>query len=124
MIFAEKLVTAVQRGTANTRWRDYADVYLLSGKHQVDGEEVRESVRRVAAYRSAPTSPLSVVLAGYSDIAQSKWAAWLRKQELTERLPLVFDEVLADVKRFADPLLKGAEALGQWDPESRAWPGH
>lgn len=30
MVLAEKLVTAVQRGTANTRWRDFADVYLLT----------------------------------------------------------------------------------------------
>jgi len=28
MILAEKIVTGVERGTANTRWRDYADVYL------------------------------------------------------------------------------------------------
>jgi len=33
MVLAEKFVTAVQRGTANTRWRDGADIYLLSGRH-------------------------------------------------------------------------------------------
>ncbi len=121
MIFAEKIVTAVQRGIANTRWRDYADVYLLTGKHRVDGDEVRESVRRVAAYRSAPISALSVVLTGYSDVAQNKWAAWLRKQELTERLPRVFNEVLVEVQKFADPLTDDAEPLGQWDPRLRTW---
>jgi TPP-dependent indolepyruvate ferredoxin oxidoreductase alpha subunit len=92
----------VQRGIANTRWRDYADVYLLSGRHRVDGDEVRESVRRVATYRSAPLSELSVVLAGYSNIAQSKWAAWVRKQDLSERLPFTFEEVAgrgAEVRR-------------------------
>jgi hypothetical protein len=72
MIFAEKIVTAVQRGVANTRWRDYADVYLLSRRHRVAGDEVRESVRRVVAHRSAPRSPLSLVLAGYSAVAQTK----------------------------------------------------
>jgi hypothetical protein len=30
MVLAEKIVTAVQRGTANTRWRDYADLYTSS----------------------------------------------------------------------------------------------
>lgn len=33
MVHAEKIVTAVARGTVNTRWRDFADVYLLSGRH-------------------------------------------------------------------------------------------
>jgi hypothetical protein len=32
MVLAEKTVTAVERGTANTRWRDFADIYLLTGK--------------------------------------------------------------------------------------------
>ena len=31
MVYAEKVVTAIQRGIANTRWRDFADLYLLSG---------------------------------------------------------------------------------------------
>lgn len=33
MVYAEKLVTALQRGTVNTRWRDFADVWTLSGAH-------------------------------------------------------------------------------------------
>ena len=39
-VLAEKLVTAVQRGEANTRWRDFADVYLLTGSHAVHGVEI------------------------------------------------------------------------------------
>src|ERR1035437_2247941 len=31
MVFAEKIVTAVQRGTVNTRWRDYADTIVVVG---------------------------------------------------------------------------------------------
>jgi hypothetical protein len=57
MILAEKLVTAVQRGIANTRWRDFADVYLMTGKHVVAGREVRESIRRVALHRRAVLVP-------------------------------------------------------------------
>lgn len=30
MIHAEKIVTAIQRGTANTRWRDFGDIWRLS----------------------------------------------------------------------------------------------
>lgn len=121
MIFAEKLVTAVQRGTANTRWRDFADVYLLSGKHGVDGDEVREAIRRVAVHRSAQLSPLSVVLNGYEAIAQNRWAAWVRKLELVDRLPLSFKEVFDAVRRLADPLLGDGELPDRWDPHQRAW---
>lgn len=40
MVFAEKIITALQRGTINTRWRDFADVYLLASRHGVDGAEL------------------------------------------------------------------------------------
>lgn len=57
MIIAETLVTAVQRGTANTRWRDFADVYMMTGKHAVRALEVRESIRLVALHRHATLAP-------------------------------------------------------------------
>ncbi|MQA83912.1 MAG: nucleotidyl transferase AbiEii/AbiGii toxin family protein [Streptosporangiales bacterium] len=56
MVYAEKIVTAVQRGTANTRWRDFADLYLLAGRHDVRGQDLRSAIVKVAAYRQV-TAP-------------------------------------------------------------------
>lgn len=36
MVYAEKVVTALQGGTVNSRWRDFADLYLLPGRHATD----------------------------------------------------------------------------------------
>jgi AbrB family looped-hinge helix DNA binding protein len=33
MVCSEKIVTAVARGTVDTRWRDFADLYLLTRRH-------------------------------------------------------------------------------------------
>jgi hypothetical protein len=33
MVLAKKIVTALQRGVANTRWRDFGDIWSLSGSH-------------------------------------------------------------------------------------------
>jgi hypothetical protein len=53
MEFAEKIVTAAQRGTVNTRWRDYADIALLSAAHDVNGDELAASIDVVATHRNA-----------------------------------------------------------------------
>jgi hypothetical protein len=53
MVLAERIVTAIQRGTANTRWRDGADIYLLSGRHEIDGTQLHRSLVTVAANRGA-----------------------------------------------------------------------
>ncbi len=43
-VLAEKIVTAMQRGAANTRWRDYADVLILSRDHAVTGDDLHAAV--------------------------------------------------------------------------------
>jgi len=56
---AEKIVTAVQRGTANTRWRDFTDVARLAAVHRVDGGRLSESLRgrspNIGRRRSRPS---------------------------------------------------------------------
>jgi predicted nucleotidyltransferase component of viral defense system len=121
MILAEKLVTAVQRGIANTRWRDFADVYLMTGKHVVNAREVRESIRRVALHRRAALAPLSTVWAGLAELAQRKWSAWVRKQNLVDRLPLAFETVIRANEVFGEPLLKSSDSDERWDPQARRW---
>lgn len=103
LVLAEKIVTALQRGTANTRWRDFVDIENLARRDRDDGDLV-ESIRRVAEYRQAPIRPLSDVLAGYPQIAQQRWAAWRRKQGLATS-SAQFEDLLGQVLAFADPLL-------------------
>ncbi|MBU1910555.1 MAG: nucleotidyl transferase AbiEii/AbiGii toxin family protein, partial [Verrucomicrobia bacterium] len=42
MVFAEKLVTALQRGRASTRWRDFADLFVLVPGDLVEFEIIDE----------------------------------------------------------------------------------
>ncbi len=97
MAHAEKIVTAVARGTASTRWRDFADMYTLTRRHPVDGTELGTSIREVAQHRSTWLEPLSGTLDGYGAIGQQRWEAWRRKQRLEDRLPGQFAEVIAAV---------------------------
>jgi len=64
MVHAEKIVTAIARGTVNTRWRDFADVYMLSRRHVIDGTELARSTCRVAEHRQVQLLSLVEVLCG------------------------------------------------------------
>lgn len=103
LVLAEKIVTALQRGTANTRWRDFVDIAALS-RTDINTQTLAESIRRVADHRSAPIATLADTLDGYADIAQPRWAAWRRKQQL-QSTPEEFAELLTEVVAFADPIL-------------------
>jgi hypothetical protein len=120
MVYAEKLVTAVARGTANTRWRDFGDVYVLSGIHPVTVDALRAAIGTVAAHRGVGLAPLKVVLDEYEAIAQSRYAAWRRRHRRDE-LPAAFADLLSAVIDFADPVLAGQLTEATWEPERRAW---
>jgi hypothetical protein len=105
MVLAEKIVTSIARGTANTRWRDFVDIYTLVQRHHIDGPTLKESMRRVARYRGVTLSPLKAVLEGYEEIAQSRWLAWLRKQRLDAAIPNDFSAVLNAIEMFSDPAI-------------------
>ncbi len=123
MIHAEKIVTALQRETVNTRWRDFADLYLLSRQHPIDGDDLERAVQAVAQHRGVALVPLAEALAAYAGVpaVQSKWSAWRRRQQLDDRLPQSFAEVLQQIYAFADPAIASRTAHANWRPRDLAW---
>lgn len=121
MVLAEKLVTASQRGAANTRWRDFADVYALTRIHEFEAGDVHSAVRVVAAHRGVAIRPLREGLAGYADAGQSRWTAWRARQHLDDRLPAQFSAVVDQVLRFADGCFHQLTSETRWSPVAQAW---
>jgi hypothetical protein len=123
MVHAEKLVTALQRGTVNTRWRDFADIYLLAHQQPILAQDLAMSLTAVAQHRSVALTSLSEALVGYSEVpgVQTKWVAWRRRQRLEDRLPERFTDVLTQVSAFADPVIAGTPQRAVWRPEQLTW---
>jgi hypothetical protein len=121
MVFAEKIVTAIARGTTSTRWRDFTDIYLLARHHPVDGNELSASIHEVARHRGTTLAPLARALAGYGAVGQQRWDAWRRKQLLDDRLPSTFADVIDSVITFADPAITGTTSAKTWNPAAGTW---
>ncbi len=120
MVLAEKIVTAIDRGVANTRWRDFADVYTLTRLHSVDAGELRTSIETVAEYRKVTLAALLPTLAPMNERAQQKYRAWRTRSHREGELPAAFADVLTVVASFADPILSAMTA-GRWNPRLRTW---
>ena len=120
MICAEKIVTAVERGPASTRWRDFADIYALSASHPVHSHELVGSIERVASFRSIAPRPLADALRDWQRTPPPAWMTW-RRSQLLDGVPRDFVEVLNGVIAFADPVLTGEAANATWNPLNRSW---
>jgi hypothetical protein len=121
MVVAEKIVTAIERGEANTRWRDFADVLAISRSQVFADGVVREALTVVADHRGVVLRPLLPGLETMAEVAESKWAAWRRRLLLGKHLPATFAETLSEVAVFIDPLLESSRVNKVWNPQLRAW---
>lgn len=121
MVHAEKIVTAIARGTVNTRWRDFADIYMLARHHAINGADLASAIRRVAEHRNVRLLPLAQALDDYGQIGQQRWTAWRRRQRLEDRLPEQFGDVVAAVIDFADSAILGSAEGDSWEPTTRKW---
>ncbi len=121
MVHAEKIVTAIARGTVNTRWRDFGDIHMLARRHAINGSELAHAISRVADHRKVRLRPLAQVLDDYGQIGQQRWTAWRRRQRLEDRLPEPFGDVVATVIDFTDPAILGSAEGHSWEPTTRKW---
>ena len=125
MVLAEKIVTALQRGSASTRWRDFGDIFVITGRLTFKAGEVWQALKAVADYRDVELANLDDAVDGYAEIAQPRWASWRRELQLTETLPEHFDHALEALKNFADPIITGSITdPATWDPVQRTWNWH
>ena len=122
MVLAEKIVTALERGPASTRWRDFGDIYLLTSCYPFRAAQVRQALQTVAEHRHIELTGLDDALDGYAEIGQPRWAAWRKQLQLAETLPADFADTLESLRAFADPILTGSAAdSATWDPTQGAW---
>lgn len=72
-------------------------------------------------HRRSNLRPLREVLRTLGTLQQGEWASFLRHHDLGPDLPAVYEETIARVADFADPILSGAVTSGHWEPVRRTW---
>lgn len=110
MVVAEKLVTALERGRANTRWRDFADLYLLSCG-ELDATEVGAALHVVADHRGIVLRPLGEALSEMGNQAQRPWTTWLMRHgppDVPKRFATLLDIIDERSRLWLAEALKGS----------------
>ncbi|MGH8929663.1 MAG: nucleotidyl transferase AbiEii/AbiGii toxin family protein [Egibacteraceae bacterium] len=119
-VLAEKIETMVRRGDANTRERDFADVWLLTRVHAVSADDLATAIAATAEHRGTAMTPLAEALSTLPQRRQRAWSAFVRRAGL-ELLPQTFVKVVDDIRLFADPLLAGQVPGRRWNPSGHSW---
>ncbi|MGH8905395.1 MAG: nucleotidyl transferase AbiEii/AbiGii toxin family protein [Egibacteraceae bacterium] len=110
----------VRRGDANTRERDFADVWLLTRVHAVYADDLATAIAAAAEHRGTAMTPLAEALSTLPERRQRAWSAFVRRAGL-ELLPATLVEVVDDTRVFADPLLAGRVPGRRWNRPDAPW---
>jgi len=122
-VVAEKLEAAVLLGAANTRLKDFFDLWYLSRKFAFEGPLLTEAITRTFTRRKTaiPTDTPTALTDEFANQKAAQWTTFLRRNTLE---PVKFPVVLASVRKFALPALHAAAgkaaAPKAWDP-SQGW---
>jgi hypothetical protein len=120
-VLAEKIATAIALGPANTRIRDYADIYMLTGRHGVAHRTARRALLATTAYRGTPMQPLSAAIGNFADIRRQAYHAYRKSMgNIGLQLPDDLMALVRAVTTFADPLASDAGSA-TWQPAERGW---
>lgn len=126
-VVAEKFEAAIDLAEANSRMKDFRDLYILAVTTPFDGAVLTEAVLRTFERRGTSLSAGSTVMTdGFAQDAdrQSSWAGYLRKERI-DTIPRAFETVMPVIREFISPAFRAAgdgSSFGlHWDPIRRVW---
>ena len=124
---AEKVEAMVRLGMANSRMKDFYDVWLLSRLFEFDGRTLCNAIRNTFRRRSTPLPgglPMVFTDEFRKDAQkQTQWRAFVRKSK-PEDVSGDFDAVIGDIAAFLAPVIEAARGDDHFElswPEGGPW---
>ena len=107
-VVAEKFEAMIRLGMANSRMKDFYDVWLLSTLFAFDGDVLSDAISNTLRRRSTllpPGMPLAFTKEFRGDVQkQTQWRAFVRRFK-PEGVPESLDSTIEQVSAFLVPLL-------------------
>jgi len=117
---AEKLQTLVDKGLANSRMKDYYDIWYISRHSNIDGSKLSRAI--AATFKRRKTGLPETLPEGLGDgfasdnAKQRQWTAFLKKTKPGEICEL--DAAINEMRIFLMPVV---ESLIEKKPYNRTW---
>ncbi len=123
---AEKFEAMVVLGAANSRMKDFYDIWMLSQAHEFDGKQVANAFRATFLHRGTDlpaTLPVALTPEFYADpLVRAQWEAFISHNRTGAAAAL--DEVCSAIAAFAMPAAAAADddvAVDEHDVRFKRW---
>lgn len=106
-VVAEKLQAMIYLGSANSRMKDFYDLWILSENIEFDGEALLEAIRQTFEHRTTDVPEYEPVSFSekFANEKQGQWTAFLRASAIID-VPGHLDMILTRLREFILPVFK------------------
>lgn len=124
-VISEKFEAIVSLGDANSRYKDFYDIYILADRYDLDGAELKEAIRETFAHRGTDFDDIFAFTDDFleSEIHQNRWKAFLKKKKALVNAEL--EDVTKLLKTLLLPIVESINGdidySARWDHESQSW---
>jgi len=125
-VIAEKFQAIVYLAEANSRMKDFYDIYELCISRDFDGLMLYMAISETFEHRKTDMPEVPAVFSEHFPALpdkQTQWQAFQRRIGIAERL--AFAEALVTIKKFLAPvydaLYSKSNFSSQWDGKKRDW---
>ena len=117
-VIAEKFEVIVSLGKANSRYKDYYDIYALSESFDFENESLETALIETFANRHTPFDFIIAFEKGFATDSDRKriWASFLKAKNITTGP--TFELVVQRIQTFLSPIV---ESIGNSTTELKAW---
>jgi len=121
-VVSEKFQAMVQLGVANSRTKDFYDIWIISEQFSFESKLLTEAIRKTFECRKTviPSDlPFAFTPEFYENpTKQAQWKAFIQKNKLQAGETIAFSEVIDRIKAFIMPLLRG---MNQKNDSTMIW---
>jgi predicted nucleotidyltransferase component of viral defense system len=125
-VIAEKFEAMLHLAEANSRMKDFYDIYSLCTNYDFDGRILYEAITQTLIRRATPLSKNPTVFTdefGQNKDKHTQWNAFCRRTNVAKGIE--FNEILRVIWVFIAPIFEAAikeqEFFGNWNSDNRIW---
>ncbi|MFI3207888.1 MAG: nucleotidyl transferase AbiEii/AbiGii toxin family protein [Eubacteriales bacterium] len=124
-VVSEKFEAFVQLGYANSRYKDFYDIYILATSYDFDGDILKKSVEETFTHRN---TQFDDIVAFENDFSldknrQLRWNSFIKKKKAM--INVEFDLVIDLIKKFLSPVVYAitneTQLNSKWSSSEKKW---
>lgn len=124
-VVSEKIEAIISLGFANSRYKDFYDIYILAGQFEFDKATLTRAVKETFSNRKTKLSDMNSLTERILNdpIHQKRWEAFMRKKKTMNEIELDF--VIFRIRNLINPVIEDistdTKKNRKWNPDAERW---